>query len=214
VHFAWQLLEWPIPSDVLAGMGLTLEQEEVGTEGSRAISDSAIGAAQSQLRLVEEPCPQQRGEQGESTTRFRASKRRRRPEEEDRALGLAGELLVVERERHELTAAGHPELADRVVHTAAVEGDGAGFDVASFFPDGRPKYVEVKTTTGPKDADFLISANEVAFAISQADSYQLCRIFDYDPTSNCGRFYSVSGTLFRSFNLTPVQFRVGQLTSK
>src|ERR1700712_1151274 len=47
VHFAWQLLEWPIPSDVLAGMGLTLEQEEAGTETPRAISDGATGAAQS-----------------------------------------------------------------------------------------------------------------------------------------------------------------------
>jgi hypothetical protein len=124
---------------------------------------------------------------------------------------LAGELLVLERERRALIAMGRLELAEQVMHTAVIEGDGAGFDVASFFPDGRRKYIEVKTTTGSKEADFFISANEVAFATTCPEGYELCRVFDYDPASNSGRCYVVPGALFQSLKLTPTQFRVGQL---
>ena len=112
-----------------------------------------------------------------------------------------------------LTAAGRPELAEQVIHTAIVEGDGAGFDIASFLPDGSRKYVEVKTTTGPKEADFFISANEVAFAIACLDSYELCRVFDYDRQSDSGRCFTIPGTLFQTLTLTATQFRVGQLTA-
>ena len=85
--------------------------------------------------------------------------------------------------------------AEKVVHTAKVEGDGAGFDIHSFFPDGRPKFVEVKTTTGPKDTDFLISANEVAFSATHPDNYELCRVFAFDPRPNIGRCYSIPGDI-------------------
>jgi hypothetical protein len=69
-------------------------------------------------------------------------------------LGDAGELLVLEREKRRLVAAGRTDLAAAVLHTATVEGDGAGFDIRSFFLDGRPRFIEVKTTTGPKDTDY------------------------------------------------------------
>lgn len=203
VHFAWQLLQWPIPSEALARMGLTLE-----LDGERKAAPTASRPTPGQL--AEEATPQQRGMRGESTRNFRASKRGRRPEHENRALGLAGEHLVLERERQALIAAGHPELAEQVVHTALIEGDGAGFDIASFFPDGRRKYVEVKTTTGSKEADFFISASEVAFALTCPENYELCRVFDYDHASNNGRCYTVPGTLFKTLKLMPTQFRVGQ----
>lgn len=209
VHFAWQLLQWPIPPAVLARMDLTLEQEGGGSP--EASITRPITDVRGPGELVEEPPPQQQTARGESTRSFRASKRGRRSEREDRALGLAGELLVLERERRALIAVGRPELADQVMHTAVIEGDGAGFDVASYFPDGRRKYIEVKTTSGSKEADFFISANEVAFATTCPESYVLCRVFDYDHASNSGRCYTVPGALFQTLKLTPTQFRVGQL---
>ncbi|HVO43098.1 MAG TPA: DUF3883 domain-containing protein [Aggregatilineales bacterium] len=193
-------------------MGLTLEPDganDAQIDRPAHGTLTALGPGQ----LVEEPVPRQQITRGENTRSFRANKLGRRPEHENRALGLAGELLVLDRERQLLIAAGYPGLAEFVVHTAVVEGDGAGFDIASFFPDGRRKYIEVKTTTGSREADFFISANEVAFAISHPDNYELCRVFDYDYASNSGRFYSVSGTLFKNLHLTPTQFRVGQLTA-
>ena len=144
---------------------------------------------------------------GELTREFRAARRRRPTEEETRALGQAGERLVLERERRRLIAAGRSDLAEKVVHTAKVEGDGAGFDIHSFFPDGRPKFVEVKTTTGPKDTDFLISANEVAFSATHPDNYELCRVFAYDPRPNTGRCYSIPGDIAKWLRLSATEYR-------
>src|SRR5215831_7488326 len=139
---------------------LEQEESEGGVTTTRIAGDigrEAIVAGQ----LVEEPPPKQEAALGESTRSFRASKQGRRPEHETRALGLAGELLVLAHEQRKLAAAGRPDLAKLFVHTAVIEGDGAGFDIASFFPDGRRKYIEVKTTTGAKEVDFFISAKRL-----------------------------------------------------
>lgn len=123
VHFAWQLLQWPIPNTVLIEMGLKLEQEESGggtpiTDVGSDIEREAVVAG----HLVEESPPKQEAVLGESTRSFRASKQGRRPEHETRALGLAGKLLVLAHEQRKLTAADRPDLAKRVVHTAVIEG--------------------------------------------------------------------------------------------
>jgi hypothetical protein len=210
VHFAWQLLQWPIPAATLARIDLRLEPE--GGVPASSITH-ATDDEQGPGTLIEEPPPHQQAARGETTRCFRASKRRRRPEHEDRALGLAGELLVLHRERQALVAAGRADLAEQVAHTAVIEGDGAGFDIASFFPDGRRKYVEVKTTTEAKETDFFISANEVAFATACPDRYELCRVFDYNRQLDNGRCYTIPGTLFQTLTLTATQFRVGQLSA-
>jgi hypothetical protein len=144
---------------------------------------------------------------GEPTREFRAARRRRPSEAETRALGEAGELLVLEHERRRLLEAGRGDLADRVVHTAKVEGDGSGFDILSFFPDGRPKFVEVKTTTGPKDTDFLISANEVAFSATHPDDYELCRVFAYSARANVGHCYTITGDIAKWLRLSATEYR-------
>jgi Domain of unknown function (DUF3883) len=128
-------------------------------------------------------------DQGETTRDFMALRWRRPTDAETRALGLAGELLVMERERRRLVAIGRAHLAGKVVPTALTEGDGAGFDITSYFADGRTKFVEVKTTTAPKDTDFLITANEVKFSATHPDSYELCRVFLYDIRLNKGHCY-------------------------
>jgi uncharacterized protein DUF3883 len=92
-----------------------------------------------------------------------------------------------------------------VVHTAKLEGDGAGFDIRSFFPDGRLRFVEVKTTTGPKDTDFLISASEVAFSAAHPDDYELCRVFAYDTQANRACCYSIAGDIAKWLRLTATE---------
>jgi hypothetical protein len=64
----------------------------------------------------------------------------------NRALGRAGECLVLHYQRETLRRKGRPDLAQRVRHVAAIEGDGAGYDMLSFSEDGTVKYIEVKTT--------------------------------------------------------------------
>jgi hypothetical protein len=195
-HFRWQLLHWPIPAEVRSRVGLTLEDEEV--------SVNPLGRSNT---LAEEEPPQPSAPSGGSTNDFRAHRSRRPPESETRALGNAGETLVVQHEHRRLVAAGRPDLASAIIHTSVIEGDGAGFDIRSFFTDGRPMFIEVKTTTGPKDTDFIVTANEVAFSQAHQEDYTLMRLFSFDTRTNSSKFYRVRGDLTRLFQLQPIQYR-------
>jgi hypothetical protein len=55
----------------------------------------------------------------------------------NRALGKAGEERVLLHERAVLKSARRDDLADKVRWTAMEDGDGAGYDIFSFEPDGR-----------------------------------------------------------------------------
>ena len=69
-------------------------------------------------------------------------------DERNRALGRAGEERVLAHERAALKSAGRDDLARKVRWVSEEDGDGAGYDIASFAPDGRPRLIEVKTTNG------------------------------------------------------------------
>jgi len=217
VHFRWVLLDWPIPEAVRTRIKLRLEDEFARVDRAAGDAGSAPETVQiEEDNLVEEAPPAVTADvlsDGEPTREFRAARRRRPTEAETRDLGNAGELLVPERERRRLLEAGRGDLAEQVVHTAKVEGDGTGFDIHSFFPDGRPKFVEVKTTTGPKDTDFLISANEVAFSATHPDNYELCRVFAYDAHLNSGSCYSIRGDITKWLRLSATEYRARVLTA-
>ena len=85
-------------------------------------------------------------------------------------MGLAGERLVLGLERQRLIADGRPDLAERVVHVAVVEGDAAGYDIRSYEHDGTPRLIEVKTTRGAATAAFFVSPNEIALSRARADN--------------------------------------------
>jgi len=68
----------------------------------------------------------------------------------NRALGRAGEDRVLVHERASLLAAGRTDLAERIRWVSHVDGDGAGYDILSFDPDGNDRLIEVKTTNGCK----------------------------------------------------------------
>jgi hypothetical protein len=85
---------------------------------------------------------------------------------------------------------GRPDLAERVRHISAIEGDGAGYDIESFTPEGEIKYIEVKTTRG-----------------QHRKNYHFYRVYDYEDSSNVGRFYVGTGELKEMFELTPTQYR-------
>jgi hypothetical protein len=199
VHIAWQLLQWPIPEEVLSRIDLRLEDEQV-----EPVQDQPRSISRNTLCAEDPPAPQNGGE---PTHTFRAAKRRYISERETRELGLAGELLVLTREQKILVDMGRSDLAERVRHISVIEGDGAGYDILSYFPDGQPKFIEVKTTRGPKTTDFWISPTEVAFSATNASSYELCRVFDYDPTTVTGGCYSIFGDISRFFLLTPTEYR-------
>lgn len=206
VHIAWELLNWPIPADVKSAMQLT-----VVSESEFAAPNASAGKTEplASEPLVEEDPPEKNGRMGESTRSFKAMKRRYLSSEESRDLGLKGELLVLAREQQRLIARGRKDLADRVIHVSVVGGDGSGYDIASFFDDGRPKFIEVKTTTGPKSAEFLISPNEVAFSDKTCAQFELCRVFNFDARLNRATSYSVFGAIKDHFYLKETQYRAG-----
>ena len=119
-----------------------------------------------------------------------------------------GEELVVEFERKRLTESGREDLAKKVIHVAKEKGDGAGYDVLSYFEDGREMFIEVKATTlGPR-TDFLISANEIAFSAEYANQYRLYRLYHLDEKASAADFFILEGDIREQFQVIPTEYRV------
>jgi hypothetical protein len=77
--------------------------------------------------------------------------------------GDKGEEIVFLLEKDYLKSINREDLSSMVKHTSIEKGDGAGYDILSFTADGKEKYIEVKSTTGPIKTSFNISKNEFEF---------------------------------------------------
>ena len=97
----------------------------------------------------------------------------------NRRLGLSGEHQVFHFERARLAAADRPDLARKVEWTSRERGDGAGYDIRSFDPDGAERFIEVKTTRGGPRTDFFLSRNERAFSQEEPERFRLYRLYDF-----------------------------------
>jgi len=100
-------------------------------------------------------------------------------DESNRALGRAGEERVLEHEAASLRAAGRADLARQVRWISEEEGDGAGYDIASFMPDGQTRLIEVKTTNGWERTPFYISRNELSVAEERRSEWCLFRLWNF-----------------------------------
>jgi uncharacterized protein DUF3883/uncharacterized protein DUF3427 len=198
VYFQWQILDWDYRGVPLRRMNLTLTPEVADGEH---VGSSLAG-------LVESDPPKPANRKGVSTRTFQTRKvpDHSTIEKQNRVLGIGGEKLVLDYERECLRKVDRADLADRIVHVSELEGDGAGFDIHSFTPAGEPKFIEVKTTTGPAETPFYMSSNEVAFAKAKPEQFYLYRLYNYSEERSA--FYVMSGDPANSFHFTPVQFRV------
>ncbi|GAA3722420.1 DUF3883 domain-containing protein [Sphingomonas cynarae] len=122
----------------------------------------------------------------------------------NRALGRAGEERIVRHERSSLAAGGRDDLADRVRWVSEQDGDGAGYDIASFEIDGRPRLIEVKTTNGWERTPFYISRNELAVADERRRDWCLVRLWNFarDP-----RAFELRPPLDAHVSLMPTSFQ-------
>jgi hypothetical protein len=102
-----------------------------------------------------------------------------RMEAQNSALGLAGELFVLEIERERLGRAGKGNLAAQVTHISAERGDGLGYDVLSFEENSRERLIEVKTTKYGEYTPFYLSRNELDLSRKEADKFQLYRVYEF-----------------------------------
>jgi hypothetical protein len=198
VYFTWQILDWQLPEDLRIRMNLIYE-------GTLVV---AAAEPRSGLTLVDRPNGiGQRTGVGTATYKSTPLKDYALQDARNRQLGLAGEKCVIESERKSLIAAGRPDLAERIVHVAKVEGDGAGYDIKSYTSDGEEKFIEVKTTRGGESSGFYLSAAEIRFSDEHAHRYYLYRVFSFDVATSSGKLFIHKGAISTAFSLEPVQFK-------
>lgn len=100
-------------------------------------------------------------------------------DERNRVLGRAGEQRVLAHERATLELAGRDDLAQNIRWVSEEDGDGAGYDIASFAPDGSSRLIEVKTTNGWERTPFHITRNELAVAEKRRSEWCLFRLWNF-----------------------------------
>jgi hypothetical protein len=123
----------------------------------------------------------------------------------NRALGRAGEERALEHERATLTEAGRRDLARQIRWVADEDGDGAGYDIASFEADGRPRLLEVKTTNGGWDrTPFHITRNELKVADARREHWVLLRLWNF---AREPKAFELRPPLDAHVSLTPTTFQ-------
>jgi hypothetical protein len=122
----------------------------------------------------------------------------------NRALGKAGEAFVLELERRQLSEVNRSDLARKVRWIAAEDGDGAGYDVLSFKPEGQPRLIEVKTTNGSARTPFFVTRNERDVAAERPADWCIYRVhlFAKEP-----RIFTLAPPLENAVNLSPETWR-------
>ncbi len=124
----------------------------------------------------------------------------------NRMLGRAGEEFVFELERCRLSILGRKDLANNVRWVARDDGDGYGFDILSFHGRGksieakRERWLEIKTTNGPKTTPFFITRNELSVSQENPDIFRVVRLYDFHKNV---RAYRVEPPLEDHIRLTP-----------
>lgn len=121
-------------------------------------------------------------------------------------LGLAGEMVVICREKRLLTNAGREDLASLVEQVSKTKGDYIGYDILSFDFMGTQKWIEVKTTKGRQSTKFHISRNQIATSERNPERYQLHRLFEFDSSALTTKLYVLSGNMRSQLNLVPTDY--------
>lgn len=126
----------------------------------------------------------------------------------NRLLGRAGEEFVIEVEKRRLSRTDRPDLAHKIRWISAEEGDGAGYDVLSFEPNGRERLLEIKTTNGSARTPFFLTRTERAVATDRPDDWRIYRVhlFSTEP-----RIFTIAPPLEKAVSLSPETWRASFL---
>jgi len=128
----------------------------------------------------------------------------------NRMLGKAGEEFVFELERKRLSMLGRQDLADDVRWVARDDGDGFGYDILSFHGSGtgyeasRERWLEIKTTNGPKSTPFFITRNELSVSEENPEIFRVVRLYDFRRKA---RAYRLEPPLKDRVRLSPAIYR-------
>jgi len=120
-------------------------------------------------------------------------------------IGLQGEEIIFELEKNYLKEIGRSDLSEKVRHISKDEGDGLGYDILSFFSDGREKYIEVKSTKSKIESQFNISRNELNFIKNNLQTSFIYRVQIIDNTEP--ELLAIGGEEFlNKMEVVPVSF--------
>lgn len=124
--------------------------------------------------------------------------------EENAQTGLLGEKLVLAFEIDRLNKLGLEEYAKKVKQVS-LRNDFLGYDIKSYDIDENNKiheiYIEVKTSSTPKDVDFYVSKNEVEQSKKLSKYYWLYRVYNCNLLNKEPKFYRVNGSIEDNFVL-------------
>lgn len=119
------------------------------------------------------------------------------------SLGKAGEEFVLNFEHFRLYELGQKKLAEKVDHVSISKGDGLGYDILSFEPDGRERFIEVKTTAFAKETPFFISRGEVQFAKDHEKQFHLYRLYEFRKSP---KLFDLAGSVEKHCLINPISF--------
>jgi hypothetical protein len=205
VHFIWRILNWDFDITTLKGMGIPI-RAAIDPAYSPVSKTQPVGllVQVEPPHLSEDSAPTGRKRRKVADTYKNIDWATR--DARNRQIGLEGENLILQHEINHLKDAGRADLADQVKHVALVNA-AAGYDIASFAPDGTRKRIEVKTTQGPKTAQFFISINEIITSRDDPTTYWVYRVFNFKPDSGAAEFFVMNGDVEDRCELMPINFR-------
>ncbi|MFH2139855.1 MAG: DUF3883 domain-containing protein [Pseudomonadota bacterium] len=119
------------------------------------------------------------------------------------SLGMAGEEFVLDFERFRLSELGQNKLSKEIRHVSKEDGDGLGYDILSFEPDGRQRYIEVKTTAFAKETPFFISRGEIQFAKDHEEQFHLYRLYEFRKSP---KLFELAGSVEKHCAVNPISY--------
>jgi hypothetical protein len=125
-------------------------------------------------------------------------------ESRNRALGSAGESLVMDFEARRLHSLGKGKIADKIEQISKTKGDACGFDILSFEASGKERFIEVKTTAYTAETPFFLSKGEVEFSAESHDQYWIYRVFNFRDSPKMFHLY---GSVANTCRLDPASYK-------
>lgn len=202
VHFQWDLIAWPLPETVRKKFSKFIRKALNPNYHHQPL----INLALEEVSRPKKQKPHSRN-QNDRASRGSIEVDWATRDQNNRDVGLAGELLVIQYEKNRLERAGRKDLACRVEHVAQLD-SAAGYDIASYEEDGTPRFIEVKTTKGAKSTPFYISRNEVEVSATLGSQYWIYRLYGLQSSEQKTlKFYKIQGRVEDNFDLVAESYR-------
>jgi transcriptional regulator with XRE-family HTH domain len=138
----------------------------------------------------------------------RQRKKLRKKYVKNQVTGDTGEQFVLQAEQQRLAGTG----LENAINPNFADDPDAGFDIMSFTPDGRPKYIEVKSSTSPSaNEPFYLSRRERTFmdeCKANGWVYEIHRVYNMGKLKKGWKCKIYTLDDLRHFNYTPCTYLV------